>query len=84
MCVVCAAKSKGQRIKAFLRVMKYSTGGVLEVNIEFLIFFHIQKIFKMFSKFIRLIVNGDSVIGTQTPPKPSIGVIVATMTCWLA
>lgn len=75
MCVVCAAKSKGQRIKAFLRVMKYSTGGVLEVNIEFLIFF----IFGKFSKFIRLRVNGDSVIGTQTPPKRSIGVIIATM-----
>ena len=27
----CAAKSKGQRTKAFLRVLKYSTGGVLEV-----------------------------------------------------
>ncbi|XP_022772458.1 exocyst complex component SEC3A-like isoform X3 [Durio zibethinus] len=27
---ICAAKSKGQRTKAFLRVLKYSTGGVLE------------------------------------------------------
>ena len=27
-----AAKSKGQRTKAFLRVLKYSNGGVLEVN----------------------------------------------------
>ena len=48
MCVVCAAKSKGQRIKAFLRVMKYSTGGVLEVNIEFLIFFIFGKFSKCF------------------------------------
>lgn len=30
--VVCAAKAKGQRTKAFLRVLKYSNGGVLEVN----------------------------------------------------
>jgi len=27
----CVAKAKGQRTKAFLRVLKYSTGGVLEV-----------------------------------------------------
>lgn len=29
--MVCAVKSKGPRTKAFLRVLKYSTGGVLEV-----------------------------------------------------
>ena len=29
--VVYAAKAKAQRSKAFLRVLKYSTGGVLEV-----------------------------------------------------
>ncbi|KAK6256686.1 hypothetical protein QUC31_000145 [Theobroma cacao] len=32
--MVCAVKSKGQRTKAFLRVMKYSTGGVLEVLVS--------------------------------------------------
>lgn len=31
LCVFGAAKSKGQRTKAFLRVLKYSHGGVLEV-----------------------------------------------------
>lgn len=31
MPVVYAAKAKGHRTKAFLRVLKYSTGGVLEV-----------------------------------------------------
>lgn len=33
-----AAKSKGQSTTAFLRVLKYSTGGVLEVIIFFLFF----------------------------------------------
>jgi hypothetical protein len=28
----CAAKSKGQRTKGFLRVLKYSHGGILEVT----------------------------------------------------
>jgi hypothetical protein len=29
--LLCAAKAKTQRTKAFLRVLKYSNGGVLEV-----------------------------------------------------
>lgn len=37
-CVVCAAKAKGQRTKAFLHVLKYSAGGVLEVNTSDLFF----------------------------------------------
>jgi hypothetical protein len=38
-----AAKAKGQRTKAFLRVLKYSNGGVLEVILiqspSFMVFF---------------------------------------------
>ena len=40
-----AAKSKGQRTKAFLRVLKYSTGGVLEVIFTF--FFNVCFTFLM-------------------------------------
>lgn len=36
--MVCAAKAKGQRTKAFLHVLKYSTGGILEVNTSVLFF----------------------------------------------
>jgi len=38
--VFAAAKSKGQRTSAFLRVLKYSTGGVLEVICFSFSYFH--------------------------------------------
>ena len=32
---IIAVKQKGQRTKAFLRVLKYSNGGILEVILSF-------------------------------------------------
>ena len=43
-----AAKSKGLRTSAFLRVLKYSTGGVLEVICFFFLFYILGSLFFFF------------------------------------
>lgn len=49
--MVYAVKNKGQQTKAFLRVLKYSTGGVLEVNSILLVLFWIKiKILELLGK----------------------------------